>query len=98
MIATGWTISIIAQIAWHFLVVDMFNGVMSTIFDGFCLVPCFVMYRLVWNWEWVGKWREGLRRTRWSHRERKSMRLEATISWLHIVAVSPYARIRWRMH
>ena len=88
IIATGWTISIVSSIAWNFLAVDKFSGFMSSIFDGGCLFPCFLMFRLVWNWEWVGRWREGLRRTRWSHRERKSMRVEASMPLLYIVVVS----------
>jgi hypothetical protein len=90
-------------VAWNYSSHDLGSAFASLVFDGLACVPAFLMLKLVWPLEWAdvgptpdkGKWKrwfsgwkKGMRRTRWNHRERRNLRIEAKVSWLRVVAVS----------
>ena len=81
-------IELMSMFAWSALVNGYFDGFMTLLFDGWSLVTCYYMLRIVFPWEWVGRWAEGVRRSRWTHRERKSIRIGASIPLIPVVLVS----------
>lgn len=95
----------ICQIAWSYSAHGTGATFAAVVFEGMVCVPAFLMLKLVWPFEWAdvapasgrGKWKrwfsgwkKGLRRTRWDHRERRNLRLEATVTWLHVAGVSTF--------
>jgi len=87
--AIGLSVDVISTIAWWTSVQGPFLGLGAFLLKGWTLIPCWYMLALVWSWEFHGTRRfSGWTRTRWTHRERTSMRAGSTISSSLVLAVS----------